>query len=153
MIFSCGIIGRKSRIVQLIKNYGKNINISFCEEICEDKRNKIICHCVSSQFDFAKVTSILVYRRIAKERYAIFIVVVNPCVRTSGYGSLILNEFIGDRKYLKSLVLHALPESILFYKSIGFKKIKINNFLEKYESDEHEFVGSFMEFTVYHDKK
>lgn len=150
MIFRCGTRNRKEKIISLAIQYGNNLNPEFIQSICEEKKNKIVCHCVSSYFDYEKITTILVYRRLTKANYALFVLVVHPSVRATGYGTLILQDFIQRHTSLKSIVLHSLPESINFYKNMGFRKIKRCAFLEKNETIENidKLIGSFMELRI-----
>jgi ribosomal protein S18 acetylase RimI-like enzyme len=130
---------------KFIYKYCENINIDYLKSICLDSNNKILLYTINETLtDNYKneIVGIIVYRIILsrhnKMRIYIPLISIHKDMRSYGYGSIILDDFIA--KYQKNktleLVLLSLESSFNFYNKLGFLKSDVK-YIKKKESIEN----------------
>jgi ribosomal protein S18 acetylase RimI-like enzyme len=130
---------------KFIYKYCENINIDYLKAICLDSNNKILLYTINEKLTTNyknEIIGILVYRIILskrnKMRIYIPLISIHKDMRSYGYGSIILDDFI--RKYKKNktleLVLLSLESSFDFYNKLGFVKSDVK-YIEKKETIEN----------------
>lgn len=128
----------KAKKYLLFKRFCDNININYIKEKCNDKNNKILLYSINGQA-YNEIVGLLMYRIILntknKIRVYLSIITVKECMRSYGYGQLILDEFVNkfnkDGKELE-IVLLSVSESYSFYEKNGFMKENIQ-YIQKNE--------------------
>ena len=144
---------RKSKsILSLVKEYaGDKINEAYLENIVHDKRNRYFVHSMNETITDGEITTIICYRITSKTahktRYARIIFLVHPRLRSMGYGSVAMNEFIDfirDNNRRIELILHSVEPSIPFYRNLDFTEILPTRFIKSYEDLDEYTGGCFM---------
>ena len=123
-----------------IYKYCENINIDYLKSMCLDSNNKILLYTINEKLtDNYKneIVGIIIYRiilyRSNKLRIYIPLISIHKDMRSYGYGSIILNDFI--EKFQKNntleLVLLSLESSFNFYNKLGFVKSDVKYIKKK----------------------
>lgn len=127
-----------------VQNFCKDkFNLEYIKQICEDKNNKIDLFCINTNItSYIKneIVGILIYRIIlnSKKLLRIYVSVLSleNEIRNMGYGGMMIKTFINNLKKKEKnieIVLLSLPESVFFYKKIGFLKSE-NTYIKKNEN-------------------
>jgi ribosomal protein S18 acetylase RimI-like enzyme len=126
---------------KFLLKFTSNINTEYLKTICSDSNNKILLYTINEKLTENyknEIVGIVVYRIILHsfdiKRIYISLISIHEKMRSLGYGSVILDEFIA--KYQKNktleLVLLSLQSSYDFYKKLGFEKSKVK-YIQKNE--------------------
>lgn len=126
--------------LKFILKFVFNININFIKYIIQDKKNKMVMHCIDSYYNPVNITSFIIYRKIINNKsiqFVILLIAVHPTLRECGYGKFILDEFIKQINTTKttSIILHSTKSSINFYLKYGFVSISYSRFISNYEGN------------------
>lgn len=130
---------------KFIHRFCENINIDYLKSMCTDSNNKIFLYTMNQVLTENyknEIIGIIVYRIILlnykKIRIYIPLISIHKDMRSYGYGSLILDDFI--KKYYKNriieLVLLSLESSYDFYSKLGFTKSDVK-YIKKNETIEN----------------
>ena len=118
-----------------------NINIEYLKGICSDVNNKILLYTINEKLSDNyknEIIGLIVYRIILynsnKTRIYISLIAIHKKMRSFGYGSIILDEFISKYQNNKilELVLLSLQSSYDFYEKLGFEKSDVK-YIQKNE--------------------
>ena len=143
--FKDNLIKAQEQKYKFIHRFCENINIGYIKTMTFDLNNKIFLYTMNQVLtDNYKneIIGIIVYRIIlcnsSKIRIYIPLVSIHKDMRSYGYGSIILDEFI--EKYHKNkileLVLLSLESSYDFYNKLGFAKSNVK-YIQKKETIEN----------------
>lgn len=130
---------------KFLHRFCENINVEYLKTMCTDPKNKILLYTMNQVLtDNYKneIIGIIVYRIILcssnKIRIYIPLISIHKDMRSYGYGSIILDDFI--KKYYKNktveLVLLSLESSYDFYSKLGFAKSNVK-YIQKNETIEN----------------
>ena len=118
-------------------------NLEYIRQICQDKNNKINLFCINTNMNYSiknEIVGILIYRIIlnSKKLLRIYISVLSleNEFRDMGYGGTMIEIFIKNIKNKEKnveIVLMSLPESVVFYKKLGFLESD-NTYIKKNEN-------------------
>jgi ribosomal protein S18 acetylase RimI-like enzyme len=133
--------------------YTENINEKYIENIKNDKKNRIIIHCIDTHYidnnslntnsinKLSNITSFLIYRKVTLSttiNIYILLIGVHLELRKIGYGKILLDEFIESLKKMKTkkninIILRSLDTSENFFINYGFKNLEKSKFLKEFE--------------------
>ena len=126
---------------KFLLKFCKNINVEYLKGICSDLNNKILLYTINDKLSDNyknEIIGIIVYRIILcnsnKTRIYVSLISIHEKMRSFGYGSIILDEFISkyQKNKLLELVLLSLQSSYDFYEKLGFEKSDVK-YIQKNE--------------------
>ena len=146
----------KLLLKNIINKFIDNINDDFINILLNDDKNIMIFHNIHNINDIKNMTSFIIYRKIVGKqniKYAILLFAVHPNIRNTGYGNLILDEFIQSISLTKSLknkyiILHSLESSLDFYLNYGFEQLKSSKFLQNYEGLTKDTINNILQLNI-----
>ena len=127
---------------KFIKNFCETIDSTYIIDKINDKNNKILFYLINNSFTnlINETVGVIIYRIISNNRNLLRIYIslisIHKKMRSKGYGTLILKDFVSYFKNYKNkkkeIVLLSLPSSYQFYKGFGFKECH-SKYIEKNE--------------------
>jgi len=116
---------------KFLSKFCENISADYLKDLCSDANNKILLYTINDKLSENyknEIIGIIVYRKILctpnKIRIYISLISIHEIMRSYGYGTVVLEEFITkcQKNKMLELVLLSLQSSCDFYEKLGFVK-------------------------------